>query len=271
MEIRKKSEEIIKIENLDFKYGDITILRDINVTIDKGDFCCIIGPNGSGKTTLLKNISRIVNPNKKSIFINGKDIRKYDNKEIATQMALVPQNTYIDFEFTVFDIVLMGRNPYINRFGKESEEDLMQVEDAMKKTNTWNLKDKNINKISGGEMQRAIIARAIAQQTDIILLDEPISHLDINHQIEILDSLRRYSIEENKTIVMVLHDLNLAAEYSSKILMLNKGQIVEKGSVDKVLTEQNVKQVYKLNFTIIKNPMTNKPLIIPFGANIGLN
>lgn len=253
----------IKIDNLSFSFGDKPILKDINFKIKKGDFCSIIGPNGSGKTTLLKNICRNLDVNKNRIFVNEKDLISYSNKSLAKNLSLVPQNTNIDFDFSAFDIVLMGRSPYLRRFQSESEEDLSIVEKAMNETNTWHLKDKNISQLSGGERQRVIAARSIAQGTDILLLDEPIAHLDIHHQIELLDTVKKLNKSKNITVIAVLHDLNLAAQYSNKLILLNSGKVVEVGNPEEVLTFENIKNIYDMNFQIIKNPITGKPHILP--------
>ncbi|WP_051541889.1 ABC transporter ATP-binding protein [Clostridium lundense] len=255
----------IIINNLNYNYGETHILNNINIKFKKNKFYSIIGPNGSGKTTLLKNILRTIPVESKSIYIDAKDLTCFKNKELAQKISSVPQNTNIDFQFTVFDIVLMGRTPYLKRFETEGNEDLQIVEESMKMTNTWHLKDKNINELSGGERQRVIIARALAQQCEIILLDEPISNLDIQHQIEILDTIKY--LNRNVTIIAVLHDLNLAAQYSDSLILLNNGKVVSHGTVEEVLTEKNIRNAYNLDTYIIKNPVTGKPHIIPISKN----
>lgn len=253
----------IVVKKLEWYYQNKRILNKINIDIHTGEFFSIIGPNGSGKTTLLKNISKNLEPNKNSIFIKGEDLLSINNKKLAQIIASVPQNTFIDFEFSSLDIVLMGRTPYLNRFQSESGKDIKIAKKAMEYTNTWHLKDKNINQLSGGERQRVIVARAIAQETDILLLDEPISHLDIHHQIEILDTIKSLNKNRKLTVVAVLHDLNIAAQYSDKIVILNNGNIVSYGEPEKVLTEDNLSKVYNMKFHIMKNPITSKPYIIP--------
>lgn len=258
----------IVVRNLDWSYGQEKILDNINIKFEEGKFYSIIGPNGSGKTTLIKNISKLLEIKKESVFVNKCDLTKLSSKEFAKKISCVPQNTNIDFEFSVIDIVLMGRAPYLRRFQSESKDDLEIVKRAMEITNTWYLKDKRINEISGGERQRVIIARAIAQNTRIILLDEPISHLDIHHQVELLDTIRKLNEENNITVIAILHDLNMAAEYSDELILLSKGKIVAKGIPKEVLTKENIKQVYNIEINLIKNPVTKKPYIIPvFGAS----
>lgn len=257
----------IKINNLNCTLGNEQILYNINLKIEKHKFYSIIGPNGSGKTTLLKNISKALEPDKNTIFIEEKDIRELKNKELAKKIAYVPQNTQIDFDFPVMDLVLMGRAPYLKNFQNESSTDIDIVKNAMKLTNTWYLKDRNINDISGGERQRVLIARALAQQTDILLLDEPISNLDIHHQISVLDTIKTLNIEKNITVVTVLHDLSIAAQYSDYLILMDKGKLQAQGIPEDVLTAENIKKVYDMDILILKNPITQKPYIIPVGKS----
>ena len=257
----------ILLSELDWFYGDKQVLNSVSLNIEKGKFYSIIGPNGSGKTTLLKNISKGLNPAKNSVFIEGIDASSLKYKELAKRVSSVPQSTSINFDFSTFDVVLMGRNPYIGRFMSESEHDLEITKNAMISTNTWQLKDKNINEISGGERQRVIIARALAQETDIMLLDEPVSQLDIHHQIELMDTLVSLKRNRNKTIVAVLHDLNLAAQFSDFLILLKDGAIVSMGEAKDVLTCENIEKTYNLEVVIMKNPINGKPHIFPVKIN----
>ena len=253
----------IEIENLSYSFGDQKVLENIDILIKKNKFYSIIGPNGSGKTTLLKNISKTLEPDINTLFINGIDVAKMKNKQLAKNVSVVPQNTQIDFEFPVIDVVLMGRTPYLGRFEIESQKDFEIAKKAMKTTNTWELRDKKVNQLSGGESQRVVIARAIAQQTGILLLDEPIASLDIHHQIELMDTLKALNEKEGATIVAVMHDLNLAAQYSDFLFLLDKGKLIIAGKPEDVLTIENIKKVYNMEFCMIENPMTGKPYIIP--------
>lgn len=253
----------INIKNLRWSFGEVDILKDITVKMERAKFTCIIGPNGSGKSTFLKNLLKILEPEKNKIFILNKDISSYRYKDLAKKIASVPQSTVVDFNFSVMDIVLMGRSPHLKRFQMEGKIDLKIVEKSMKMTDTWHLKDRNINTLSGGERQRAIIARALAQQSEILVLDEPISNLDIQHQINLLNILKELSIKEDITVVVVLHDLNLAIEYSDYLILMNEGKIVDKGRPEEVITHDNVKEVYDIDIHIMKNPITKRPLIIP--------
>jgi iron complex transport system ATP-binding protein len=262
----KKDKPVI-IKNLEFSYGSKKVLSDINIDMKRGKFYSIIGPNGSGKTTLLKNISGALTSGTEHVFINNMDISTMKQREIAKQIACVPQRTNIDFEFTVMDIVLMGRSPYLRNFQQESKEDIEIANSAMKKTNIWELREKSIKEISGGEFQRTIIARALTQKTDIILMDEPISQLDIHHQIEILNNVEELVKKENITVITVLHDLNLASRYSDELILIDNGNIVSKGTPIEVLTYQNIEKVYNMKVLVQESPVDKKPLIIPIGLN----
>jgi len=254
---------MIEVKNLSFSYEE-EVLSNINITIEKGKFYTILGPNGSGKTTLLKLISKGLNVSKNHVFIDGEDLNTISSKQLAKKIAMVPQSTEIEFDFSVEDIVLMGRTPHIKRFSSESEKDFEMAREAMEMTNTLILKDKKINELSGGERQRVIVARAICQDTNIILLDEPISHLDIHHQIEIMNEMKQLNENKNITIVAVLHDLNIAAAYSDHMILMNKGKVHSYGRPEEILNEKTIKEVYGLQVYITKNPKTNKTFIMPF-------
>lgn len=253
----------IKVSNLKFLYNNKKVLDDINIKIEKGRFYSIIGPNGSGKTTLMKNICKMLEGSSGHIFINEKDINKMDFKNISKSISVVSQDTNIDFDFSVIDIVLMGRNPYVKTFSTESSEDFKMAKDAMEFLDVWKLKDKNIKSLSGGERQRVLIARAICQNTDIILLDEPISHLDITYQIELLSKLKSLKYNKKTTIIAILHDLNLASTYSDYIILMNKGKIVDIGTSKNVLNKENINKVYNIGVEVITHPTSYKPYIIP--------
>lgn len=256
----------IKTKDLNWKYDDNLVLDNVNVQFQKGKFYSIIGPNGSGKTTLLRNILKQLEPKKDTLFIEDLDICKLAYNEMAKKIAWVPQNTMVDYEFSVLDIVMMGRTPHLKKFHIEGKEDLDICREAMEMTDTWRFKDKLIQNLSGGERQRVIVSRAIAQQAEILLLDEPISHLDIHHQMELLDTVTYLNEKRGITVVVVLHDLNLAAQYSDYIFMLSNGKLVSYGTPKEVIREDIIKKVYKTNVCIIPNPITAKPHVIPIGS-----
>lgn len=253
--------QYINVKNLSHSYGDKNVLNNISLSFSSGNFYSIIGPNGSGKSTFIKNISKIIASKHESVFIENQDICSINNKELAKIMAVIPQNLQIDYDFTVFDIVMMGRSPYKRRFEDFNTEDRKIVEKYMKVTNTWDLKNKLITELSGGEVQRVIAARALSQETDIILLDEPTSHLDIQYQIEFLNIFR--GLKKNRVIIAVLHDLNLASIFSDEIILISEGQVLAKGKPQDVITKENIKKSYNLSVEVLENPVSKCPYIIP--------
>lgn len=253
----------IDVKNLEFGYKENPVIKNISFNIKSGSFVSIIGPNGSGKSTLLKTINSIYKANRGTISLYGKDISSYKKRELAKTIALVPQDTNIEYDFTVEDIVMMGRHPYKKRFETELETDHKIVNEALELTNTLVLKDRAINQISGGERQRAIIARALAQKPAVILLDEPTSNLDINHQMDILNLLKKLNKESGLTVVLVIHDINLACRYSDEIILLHKGEILGIGTPEEVITVENVEDAYNMNAAIEKNKYTDTIHLTP--------
>lgn len=253
---------LLKINSLDGGYYKQRIINNISLEINKGDFLGIIGPNGSGKTTLLRLISRVLIPQKGNISIGGTDISVMKLKEFCQKVAFVPQDTIINFPFNVLEIVLMGRIPHLKRMQPETKKDFSIAASSMALTDTLHLKDKRIDQLSSGERQRVIIAKALTQEPALLLLDEPTSHLDIGHQIQIMDLLKKLNRQNNLTIVMVLHDLNLASDYCNRIALLNEGVIFKEGSPEEVLTYQNIEAVYKTIVVVSKNPLNYKPYVV---------
>jgi len=254
---------ILTIKGIDFYYESIKALENITFEVKEGEVLGIIGPNGSGKTTLLKCINMVLRPKVGAILIDSKNISEFDRKEIAKNIGVVPQNSTIHFPFTVFDIVLMGRMPYVDKLKGECCKDLEITEEVMKITNIKHLASRPINEISGGEKQRVVIARALAQEPKILLLDEPTLHLDINHQIEILELVVEIAKRKKLIVIMVSHDLGLASRYCDKLLLLHKGSIYSVGSAAEVLTTENIKKVYGIDTYLIHHPPTNSYLVIP--------
>ena len=253
---------ILKINNLTGGYNQEAIVKNVSLEINSGDFLGIIGPNGSGKTTLLRLASRILVPQKGDIELEGRDINKISLKSFCQRMAFVSQDTTINFSFSVWEIVLMGRIPHLKRMQLETKNDFQAAETALLMTDTLHLRDKKIDELSSGERQRVFIAKALAQEPDILLLDEPTSHLDIGHQIQVLDLLMKLNKNNKLTIVMVLHDLNLASSYCNHIALFNQGRIFKQGPVDEVLTYQNIEAVYKTVVVVNRNPISSKPYVL---------
>lgn len=256
-------EYILKVENITWNYGDRSILNDITFNMNKGKFITVLGPNGSGKTTLLRNISASLTPPRGRVLLQGEDVFSMKRKTLARHMAVVTQNTVVDYDFSVLDIVLMGRSPHLNRFQSEGVEDVRICRQVMELTNTWHLRDRVITQLSGGECQRVVVARALAQQPKLLLLDEPTSHLDIQHQVELLSLLRNLNKTIGLSVLTVLHDINLAALFSDYLLVMKDGKIVARGSSSEIITPGLIKEVYGLDVIVNKSPVNNSPYIIP--------
>ncbi|MDI3535192.1 MAG: cobalamin transport system ATP-binding protein [Thermosediminibacterales bacterium] len=253
----------LQIHDIICSYGSRPVLDGITFRINKGDFVGIIGPNGSGKTTLLKTISRVLTPRSGKIVLLNKDINFMTRPEIARRLAVVAQDNRIDFDFTVEEVVLMGRLPHLRRFEKESQKDLAKAHKAMELTRTSHLASRLITELSGGEKQRVMIARALTQQPEVLLLDEPTSHLDINHQTEILDLMKKLSRENKLTIAAVLHDLNTAAHYCDYLILLSEGKVFALGSPQEVITADNIKAVYNSDVLVTNHPVYKRPMVTP--------
>ncbi len=260
----------IKVQEICFSYGREPVLRNISFEVERGEFVSLIGPNGSGKTTLLKILIHLLIPQKGEVLIFNRNLNSYSRKDIARIIGFVPQDNVFVFPYTVLEVVLMGRTPYLKGIGFESREDVEIAFEAMKLTGTEHFANKPINSLSFGERQRVLIARALAQQPKIILLDEPNAHLDISHQIDIFSLLKTLSVEKRVTVISVSHDLNLVSSYSDKVILLSNGQIYAMGSPESVLTEENIRNVFNTDVLVDLNPATEKPRITLLPDKIGL-
>lgn len=255
----------LEIHNLDFAYGERPILKKLNSNFSPGKFYGIIGPNGSGKTTFLKLIARLLDTPVMSVRLFNLDITKIKAKALAKDIAYVPQMFNVEQAFSVRELIAMGRYPYQKALREPSEEDHKAIEDAIEKTNLTELQARPVSDLSGGELQRVLLARAIAQNTTHILLDEPLSHLDIHHQVEMLNLIRNLCKVYNRTVISVLHDLNLAIKYCDNLLLLKDGGIFAQGEAGEVLTSQNIEKVYHIKAEIVE--WKNQKSII-FGNSI---
>ena len=241
-------------------YGHKEVLKDVKFSIDRKEFIGIIGPNGSGKSTLLRTATKIIKPSKGEIYLEKKRLDDISLKELSKSVAVVPQGTMTTFPFKVMDMVLMGRIPYIeNRLGLESKEDIRIAYESLKSVDALGLEDRFIDELSGGERQRVIIAKALAQKPKILFLDEPTTHLDIAHQIEIFSLLKKLNTETGLTIVTILHDLNLASDYCDKLILLSEGRIKKQGAPVEVLDYKTIEEVYKTCVIVKENPITFRP------------
>ena len=231
---------MIQLQHIGVSYGDRVVLKGLDVTVAEGRITAVMGPNGCGKTTLLRCIGGLLKPTTGEVFIEGKRVGDYAARELAQRVAFVRQHAQTDFEFSAFETVLMGRNPYQHRLQNESQEDWDIVERCMKQTGTWHLRLAKPAQMSGGELQRVMIARALAQQTPVLLMDEPVSNLDIAHQLDIMRLLRA----AGKTTIIVLHDLNLALRFCDELLLLHEGGLLYHGPVADGLTPERIATVY---------------------------
>jgi iron complex transport system ATP-binding protein len=250
----------LTVNKLSFKYDGTQVLKDVNLEVKIGEMLSIVGPNGSGKSTLLKCINRILKTQQNTVLIDGEDTNKLNLKELSKIMGYVPQSSTNTFPFTVFDIVLMGRKPYIH--WSLSERDTEIVAEMMDYIGIGDLAMRHFNELSGGEQQKVIIARALAQQPQFLLLDEPTSSLDIRHQLEILCILKSLAKTNHCSVIVAMHDLNLASRFSDRMLMLKKGSIFTVGTPDAVLTKENIESVYGIK-TQVTNSILGSPQITP--------
>jgi len=252
----------IRVENLYAGYDGSAILKGVSLDLAESDFVGIIGPNGSGKTTLLRAMSRALAPISGCVQMDSRNIYSTPSRDFARKVAVVPQDTLIAFDFTVLEIVLMGRSPRLGRFGVEGSKDVAIAMDALTRTGTDHLKDRTINALSGGERQRVLVARALAQEPEVILLDEPTSHLDISFQFEIMDLVKSLNRERGLTVLAVLHDLNLASQYCDRLIMVGQGSVQAAGSPEEVITSDNIRRVYGAEVWVRRHPTTHRPYVI---------
>ena len=245
--------EILKAEHISLKAKEKFIIKDISFTLEKGDFCCVVGMNGSGKSTLMKCLCRAVDTSAGNVFIRERNIKKYSVKELAKEVSVVFQSSDINMDFSVLQIVLMGRIPYQRIFERDKQEDLLIAEQALRETNTLHLKDRLFPSLSGGEKQRVLIARSLCQNTPIMFLDEPIASLDVKHQFEVMELLHRINQEKQVSILLILHDLSLALQYSNKVIALKQGEMKQFGATNNILTKENIESLFEVKAEITNN------------------
>lgn len=253
--------DMLRIEDLSLSYGDKPVVQNLNLRVKKGQVVSIIGPNASGKSTILKSIAGIIKPVSGKIFIEEKDISKMDSKKLAQKVSiLLQQNKTLD-DMSIEELVYFGRYPHKKWFEGFEASDKKIIEEVMKLTNTFALRDKTLETLSGGERQRAWIAMALAQEPDILLFDEPTTYLDLAHQIEFLELVNRLNKETGVTVVLVLHDLNQAARYGNYLFAMKEGKIFAQGSPEDVLNSQNILSIYNIEAKIFN--AAGYPVVIP--------
>lgn len=254
----------INTENLSISYGNLDIVKDLNLNIPKGKITTIIGANGCGKSTILKTIARILQAKSGAIYINGRNIQSESSKEIAKVMAVLPQGPQAPKGLTVEELVAYGRFPHQSGFGKIHKEDREIINWAIEVIGMTEYKERPIEALSGGQRQRVWIAMALAQETEILLLDEPTTYLDLTHQLEILKLLEELNKKQGRTIVMVIHELNNAARFADYMVGVKDGKIVCHGNPEHVMTKENLKNIFNIDAEVVKDPRNNKPVCITY-------
>ncbi|GAB6099989.1 ABC transporter ATP-binding protein [Halanaerocella petrolearia] len=259
---------VLETEDLTLGYGEEIIIDELDLQLPKGEITVFVGGNGAGKSTLLRSLARLLKPKTGSIILDKSDISKLSTKELAKKMAILPQGPTAPEELTVLQLVKQGRYPHQNWLQQWSKEDERMVNKALADTQLTKLADKPVNSLSGGQRQRAWIAMVLAQGTDTILLDEPTTYLDMAHQIEVLDLLFELNQAQDCTIIMVLHDLNLACRYADHIVALNNKEVVAQGTPQEVMTAKLVESVFDMQAKIIEDPLYETPMCIPFSKHV---
>ncbi|MDY3000985.1 MAG: ABC transporter ATP-binding protein [Romboutsia timonensis] len=254
----------ISTKNLNISYGNLDIVKDLNLDIPKGKITTIIGSNGCGKSTILKTIARIIQAKSGDIFVNNINIKEQSPKDLAKVMAVLPQSPQAPSGLTVEELISYGRFPHQKGFGKMKKEDEDIVTWALKSTGIEEFRERPMEALSGGQRQRAWIAMALAQQTEILILDEPTTYLDLAHQLEILKLLEELNRKQGTTIVMVIHELNNAARFADHMIGVKKGKAVCQGTAHEVMTKENLKELFNIDAEIVEDPRNNKPVCLTY-------
>ena len=250
---------ILELISLSFGYGEELVITGLSCKIAEGAFVGIIGPNGAGKTTLLRMITGFLKPRGGKVLLWGEDISVLPKRSLAKDIALMPQFFDMPLSFKVRDFVLMGRFPFLKRFEAPSSHDFEIVGNCLEMTETSGIRERSLSELSGGEKQRVVLAQVLAQEPNLVLLDEPTSHLDIGHQSSVLNVIKNLNRDKGLTVISVMHDLNLAGEYCDRLILMNKGLIEKEGKSADVLTYKDIKKVYNTEIFVDKNPVTKKP------------
>lgn len=252
----------VDIDNVAVRLGDVDALSGVSVSVEHGCFLGVIGPNGSGKTTLLRTISAALAPDAGRVRLAGDDAHDLPSREVSRRVAVVPQDTSLAFDFEVRELVAMGRTPYLSRFSRGDRADRLAVARAMERTDVDQFSDRAVSALSGGERQRVLLARAIAQDTPVLLLDEPTASLDINHQIRTLELVTDL-VDDGKTVIAAIHDLELAARYCRALLLLHDGKVMACGDPESVLTTEHVQRAFDIRSVVTTHPVTGTRQVTP--------
>lgn len=257
---------LLSLHQVSGGYGREDVVQGISSAVGRGECIGIIGPNGSGKTTLLRLMNRVLPLSAGSVVYAGEERGVMTQRQLARRAACVLQDTFVRFPYTVEEVVLMGRIPHLGRFQPYGRADRDVARRALRQTHTEHLASRSVAELSAGERQRVMVAKALAQEPQILFLDEPTAHLDIAHQTQILDLVRQLNESDRLTIILVIHDLNAAAEYCSRLMLLANGRVFADGPADSVITYRNIESVYKAVVVESRNPITGKPFIMPVSA-----
>jgi len=252
----------LSLNHVYFSYIDVPTLHDIDLKIEGGEMVALLGPNGSGKTTLIKLASGVLRPRQGELQLDGSSLRQLKRRDIAQRIAVVPQMFHMPFAFTVREVALLGRTPFLKAFSNEGPRDQQVVQSAMEQTGIAELGQRFFNELSGGERQKGILAMALAQEPKLLLMDEPTAHLDINHQMEILELVRGLNREKGITVIAAIHDLNLAAIYFDRLVLLKEGRIFADGPPSQVITEETIREVFSASVLVTEHPSTKTPYIV---------
>ena len=261
----------LEASGLTLGYADTDVVRELDLQVPHGKVTVVVGANACGKSTLLRGLARLLRPRSGAVLLDGEAIHRLPTKQVARTLGLLPQNPITPEGVTVADLVGRGRHPHHGPFGRWTAEDDEAVAEALVLTDTLDLADRMVDELSGGQRQRVWIAMALAQETDILLLDEPTSFLDLAHQIEVLDLLTDLNRTLGTTVVMVLHDLNLSARYADHLVALHDGRVVAEGTPAEVVTEDVVRAVFGLDNRVIEDPVSHTPLVVPVGRHVPLD
>lgn len=254
---------MLTVEHLNIRYGDRRVLKDVSFHVERGAIFGVIGPNGAGKTTLIRALSGVIPVESGRITLDGADLRRMGEQERARKVAVVPQARNLPPAFTGRELVQLGRTPYLNWLGQLSARDRQGIQQAMERSETLDLAERNVGDLSGGEQQRLMLARALAQEAPLLLLDEPTTHLDLQYQIHLLDAVRGLSIKDGLTVVMTLHDLNLVSRYADQLCLLVEGRVAALGGVEEVLDPDLLSQVYHVPLQRVRSGTGGRPIILP--------
>lgn len=260
---------MLEIQSLNVRYGSRLILEGVSLQVRAGEVVALIGPNGAGKTTLIRAASGIIKPEHGRVLASGTDIAALAPAQRAASLAVVPQAQHLPENFSVWETVVLGRTPYLGWLGRPLRKDLERVEWALRQTEAWELRERCMGKLSGGEQQRVLLARALAQETPILLLDEPTAHLDLRYQAALLGLVRKLAVEQNLAVLVAIHDLNLTPLYTDQVALLAGGRLQAVGAPAEILTAGRLSAVYQAPVSVVSHPEYGTPLVLPDGHRLG--